>query len=189
MNAFRLNTAKTIDRAVYGTITVTSALIIFDGWTNLDQGGVVAVILGPIVAMVIGHMYAASVAEYPKLRGHVAPRDLLSVARRESLFLLVCLPQLVLLLVLRLAGLDIPDTIRFLIWVGPAALGVLGGIAAWRAGFRARGVALGFVIGLAVGGLVLLLQVFLQPGTARTNGVAAVPTPITHRIPYSRRIV
>jgi hypothetical protein len=174
--------AKVIDRAVYGTIAVTSVLIVFDGWANLGTGGAVAVILGPIVAMVVGHIYAASVAAYPKLRGQVALGDLRVVAQRESLFVLVCAPQLFLLLVLRLAGLGLPDTIRVLIWVGPVALGLLGGVAAWRAGSRAPGVVLGVFIGLAVGALVLLLQVFLQPGAAVSNGVAAVTTPITDNI-------
>ena len=40
-----------IDRAVYGTIVVTSVLVVYDGWANLKVLGAVAIILGPIVAM------------------------------------------------------------------------------------------------------------------------------------------
>jgi hypothetical protein len=36
-----------IDRAVYGTIVITSTLVIYDGWANLRVLGAVAVILGP----------------------------------------------------------------------------------------------------------------------------------------------
>lgn len=96
--------------------------------------------------------------------------------RRESLFLLVCAPQIVLLLVLQVAGLGLDDTVRVLIWVGTASLGFWGGLAALRAGLGRRGIALGVITGLATGGAVLLLlQVILQPGQAVSNGVAAIP--------------
>ncbi len=36
-----------IDRAVYGTIVVTSVLVIYDGWANLRVLGAAAIILGP----------------------------------------------------------------------------------------------------------------------------------------------
>lgn len=98
--------------------------------------------------------------------------------RRESLFLLVCAPQIVLLLVLQVAGLGLDDTVRVLIWVGTASLGFWGGLAALPAGLGRRGIALGVITGLATGGavlLLLLLQVILQPGQAVSNGVAAIP--------------
>jgi hypothetical protein len=53
---------RVIDRAVYGTIVVTSVLVVYDGWATLRVLGAVAVILGPVVAMVIGHVFAASLA-------------------------------------------------------------------------------------------------------------------------------
>ena len=163
-----------INRAVYGTIVVTSVLVVYDGWANLRRADAIAIILGPVVAMIIGHVFAASLAAYPALGRRPTRTELLSIVRRESRFLLVCVPQIVLLLVLTLAGLGLSDTVRVLIWAGPALLGFWGGVAAWRAGLRWRGVALGVITGLAAGGVVLLLQVFLQPGKAVTNGVAAV---------------
>jgi hypothetical protein len=42
---------------------------------------------------------------------------------RESRFLLVCVPQIVLLVELTLAELGLNDTVRVLNWTGPAALG------------------------------------------------------------------
>lgn len=54
-----------IDRGVYGTIVVTSVLVVYDGWAHLRFWDAVAIILGPMVAMVIGHVFAASVAVYP----------------------------------------------------------------------------------------------------------------------------
>jgi hypothetical protein len=163
-----------IDRAVYGTIVVTSVLVVYDGWANLKVLGAIAVVLGPVVAMVIGHVFAASLAAYPKLGRNPRGRELLRIARRESRFLLVCVPQIVLLLVLKLAGLSLNESVRVVIWASAASLGFWGGLAAQRAGLRWRGIALGVITGLAAGGAVLLLRVFLQPGTAVSNGVATI---------------
>lgn len=163
-----------IGRAVYGTIVVTSVLVVYDGWANLRVSDAVAIILGPVIAIVIGHVFAAALAAYPALGRRPHGHELLHIARRESRFLLVCVPQIVLLIVLTLVGVGLNDTVRVLIWTGPATLGFWGGVAARRAGLRARGVALGVIMGLAVGSAVLLLQVFLQPGKAVSNGVAAI---------------
>jgi hypothetical protein len=163
-----------IDRAVYGTIVVTSVLVIYDGWANLRVLGAVAVILGPVVAMVIGHVFAASLAAYAAHRRRATRRELLRIVRRESRFLFVCVPQIVLLLVLTLVGFGLSETVRVLIWCGAASLGFWGGLAA-PAGWLARpGRCARRDRGLAAGGAVLLLQVFLQPGTAVSNGVAAI---------------
>jgi hypothetical protein len=89
-----------IDRAVYGTIIITSTLVIYDGWANLRVLGAVAVILGPVVAMVIAHTFAASLAAYAELRRRSTKRELLRIVRHESRFLLVCVAQIVLLLAL-----------------------------------------------------------------------------------------
>jgi hypothetical protein len=162
---------------VYGTIVVTSLLVVYDGWSNLKLGDAIVVILGPVVAMVIGHVFAASVAAFPELGRRPGRGELVHIVRHESWFLLVCVPQIVLLLVLNLAGLGLHDTVRVLIWAGPAFLGFWGGVAAWRAGARHRVVAIAVIAGLAVGGVVLALQIFLQPGKAVSNGVARTNIP------------
>ena len=175
--------SEVIDRAVYGTIVVTSVLVVYDGWSNLRLKDAVAVILGPVGAMVIGHVFAAGIAAYPELGRRPSTGELLRILHHESRFLLVCVPQIALLLVLTLAGLGLSDTIQVLIWTGPAALGFWAGVAARRAGVRRRGVALAVITGLAVGGAVLVLQVFLQPGKAVSNGVAAIQPadqPVAH---------
>jgi hypothetical protein len=159
---------------VYGTIVITSTLVIYDGWANLRVLGAVAVILGPLVAMVIAHLFAASLAAYADLRRRSTTRELLQIARREARFLLVCVPQIALLLALKLAGVSLNGSVRVVIWTSAASLGFWGGLAARRAGLRGRGIALGVLAGFAAGGAVLLVQVFLQPGVAITNGVAAI---------------
>jgi hypothetical protein len=165
---------RVIDRAVYGTIVVTSVLVVYDGWANLRLVEAVAIILGPVVAMVIGHGFAATLAAYPTLGRRPTRRELLRIVRHESHFLLVCAPQLTLLVLLSLVGLNLTDTVRVLIWISAASLGFWGGLAAQRAGLRWRGVAVGVITGLAAGGAVLLMQGFLQPGKAVSNGVAAI---------------
>jgi hypothetical protein len=45
---------EVIDRAVYGTIVVTSVLVVYDGWSKLKLGDANMVILDRLVAMVIG---------------------------------------------------------------------------------------------------------------------------------------
>lgn len=124
--------AGVIDRGVYGTIVVTSVLVVYDGWANLRLSDAVAIILGPVIAIVIGHVFAASVAAYPALGRRPTKGELLHTVRRESRFLLVCAPQIVVLFVLTLAGVGIHDTVRVLIWLGPVSLGFWGGVAARR---------------------------------------------------------
>jgi hypothetical protein len=63
---------------------------------------------------------------------------------------------------------------RVIIWFNTASLGFWGGLAGRRAGLRGSRIALGVSAGLLVGGAVLTLQVFLQPGKAASNGVASI---------------
>ena len=46
-----------VDRVIYTTITLLSVLIIYDGWEQLQFWDVVAVILGPIVAIFLSHVF------------------------------------------------------------------------------------------------------------------------------------
>jgi hypothetical protein len=49
-----------VDRVIYTTITLLSVLIIYDGWEQLQFWDVVAVILGPIVAIFLSHVFGAA---------------------------------------------------------------------------------------------------------------------------------
>ncbi|MGO9956384.1 MAG: hypothetical protein ACLP50_10455 [Solirubrobacteraceae bacterium] len=71
-------------------------------------------------------------------------------------------------------GVSLPGTVGVLIWAGDASLGFWGGVAVWGAGPGGWGIALGAVCGPSIGGAVLLLEVFLQPGQAVSNGVAGI---------------
>jgi len=52
-----------IDRVIYTTITLTAVLIVYDGWESLSLGGVVAVIVGPVLAIFLSHVFAAELAQ------------------------------------------------------------------------------------------------------------------------------
>ena len=163
-----------ISRAVYGTIVVTSVLVVYDGWTSLRLVDAMVIILGPVIAMVIGHIFAASLSAQASLSRRPTWGELLTTTGNESWFLLVAAPQIVLLLVLTLVGLSLDDTVQVLIWAGAALLGFWGGVAAKRAGLGGRGIALGIVMGCAVGAVVLILQVTLQPGKEVPHGSAVL---------------
>ena len=52
-----------VDRLIYTTITLVSVLIIYDGWNHLSFWGVLAVILGPILAIFLSHLFGAELRE------------------------------------------------------------------------------------------------------------------------------
>jgi hypothetical protein len=163
-----------IDRAVYGTITVSSVLIVYDGWARLELVDVLVIIVGPVLAMAIGHAFATSLARQAELERPLTNGERLEAVRYASWLMLLAVPPVVLVVVMTVAGVALDTTIRVIVWLAAASLGFWGGLAAYRAGLRGRRVVLGVVAGLAVGGAVLLLQVFLQPGKAVSDGVAAV---------------
>ena len=48
-----------LDRVIYTTITLLAVLIIYDGWEQLRFWDVVTVIVGPILAIFMGHVFRA----------------------------------------------------------------------------------------------------------------------------------
>ncbi|MGZ6576020.1 MAG: hypothetical protein ACXVH3_34805 [Solirubrobacteraceae bacterium] len=160
---------------MYGTIVVTSVLVVYDGWSNLKFTDTVAIMLGPVIAMVIGHVFATSLSSQAKLGRRPTRGELLRTVGRESWFLLVAAPQILLLLVLSLVGVSMSDAIEVLIWEGALSLGFWGGLAAQQAGLGGWGIALGVVMGFAIGSAVLVLRVILQPEeTHPANDAAAI---------------
>ena len=65
-----------------------------------------------------------------------------------------------------------------LIWLEALSLIFWAGLAAWYAGLRGRPLALSILGGIAVAAIVLLLQVFLEPGKALNDGTAAALLPL-----------
>src|SRR6185436_97398 len=91
-------------------------------------------------------------------------REWLVTARFESRFLLLAVPPLAVLLVLHLANVALSNAIQVVIFLEALSLGFWAGLAAWYAGLRGRLLGLSIFGGLVISGMVLLLQLILQPG-------------------------
>jgi hypothetical protein len=104
----------------------------------------------------------------------------LANARSESRFLLLAVPPLALLLLLDLATVSLHDSVRIVIWVEALSLAFWTGLAAWLVGMRGRPLVLAVLAGLVVAGVVVVLQVMLQPGRALQGGTALGATPGRH---------
>jgi hypothetical protein len=163
-----------INRAVVGTITVTSVLIVYDGWPSRKLLDAVAIIVGPVLAMFIAHVFAAALAAYSARGRHFLKSGVPNAVRAELGWLWLAVPPTALLLILSTTGVAMGDSIRVIIWLSAGSLSFWVGLAGHRAGLRGGQLALAVVLGLVIGGAVLMLQVFLQPGEAVSNGVAAV---------------
>src|SRR5664279_2971899 len=89
-----------VDRVIYTTITMVSVLIVYDGWGKLRLGGVVAVIIGPILAIFLSHVFGAALGVRVALGRPLTARGRRGVLLAESRFLLIAVPPLLILFVL-----------------------------------------------------------------------------------------
>lgn len=153
-----------VDRVIYTTITLMSVLILYDGWHQLSFIALTGVIVGPVLAIFLSHVFSASLAHQVALGRSVTMRERMKIARTEAPFLLFCLPPLVLIGVLRLLGVELSDAIHWVVAVGMLSLGYWGGVAGRRAGMTGWRLASSVLAGLLIGAVILALQVFLQPG-------------------------
>jgi hypothetical protein len=161
-----------VDRIVYATITIMSVLIIYDGWLDLRLIDVIGVIVGPVVAMFLAHVFSASLAKQVDIGRPLNWRDRSSIVRSESRFLLLCVPPMATVLVLFAFGASLNDAIRVTLWLEALSLGYWGFLAARRAGVVGWRVLTNIAAGLLLGIVILLLQVALQPGKAFSGGIA-----------------
>jgi hypothetical protein len=155
-----------LDRAIYTTITVMSVLILYDGWQTLKLAAAVGVILGPVLAIFVSHVFAAALARQVELQRRPGRIEAMRIIRTESRFLLLAAPALALLIILTVAGVSLGHSVQAVIFLEGASLGFWGLVAGRRAGLAGWPLARTVMFGLIVGLLVLALQVFLQPGNA-----------------------
>jgi hypothetical protein len=153
-----------LDRVVYATITLMSVLIVYDGWQNLRLPGVIAVIVGPIVAMFLGHLFAALIAKQVEVGRPLTGRDYATCTRKESRFLLICIPPAAIVSILFAVGVAIPDAIQVTLWVGAGSMGLWGWVGGKRAGYAGWRLAAAVGAGWVVGLVVLTIHVILEPG-------------------------
>jgi hypothetical protein len=157
-----------VGRIVTATVALVCVLIVYDGWAALKPSDVVLVIVGPVVAICTTHIFSGSLVQLVQLGRPPTTQEWLATARFELRFLLLAVPPLAVLLVLQLANVALTDTIRVVILVEALSLSFWAGLAAWYAGLRGRWLGLSIIAGLVISGMVLLLQVILQPGKVPT---------------------
>jgi hypothetical protein len=155
-----------LDRAIYTTITLMSVLIVYDGWQDLQFKAAVGVILGPVLAIYVAHVFAVFLARQAELPGRPVRGERMRIIRTESRYLLLAAPALALLIILTVAGVPLGTSIQAIIFLEGASLGFWGFVSGRRAGLVGWPLAISVAFGLIVGLLVLTLQVVLQPGQA-----------------------
>jgi len=153
-----------VDRVIYTTITLLTVLIIYDGWEQLKFWNVVTVILGPILAIFLSHVFGAALGSRVALGRPLTRHEYRTVFAEECKFLLIAVPPLVILVMLTLAGISFTRIIQVIVLTGVLSLGVWGGVAGRRAGLTGWPLLVPITYGLFVGGTILILQALLQPG-------------------------
>jgi hypothetical protein len=152
------------DRVIYTTITLLCVLIIYDGWEQLRFWNVVAVIVGPSLAIFLSHVFGAALGTRVALGRPLTRRERRAVFVEECRFLLIAVPPLAILVVLTIAGVSYSRIIQVIVLTGVLSLGVWGGVAGRRAGLTGWALALSIAYGLLLGAIILVLQALLQPG-------------------------
>ncbi len=153
-----------MDRVIYTTITLLTVLIIYDGWEQLRFWDVVTVIVGPILAIFMGHVFGAALGTRVALGRPLTRHERRAVFVEECRFLLVAVPPLAILVVLTIVGVSYTRIIQVIVLTGVLSLGVWGGVAGRRAGLTGWALVLSIASGLFLGGIILVLQALLQPG-------------------------
>ena len=153
-----------VDRVIYTTITLLAVLIIYDGWEQLRFWNVVTVIVGPILAIFLGHVFGAALGSRVALGRPLTRHEHRTVFAEECRFLLIAVPPLVILVILTIAGVSFTRIIQVIVLTGVLSLGVWGGVAGRRAGLTGWPLLVPIIYGLFVGGIILILQALLQPG-------------------------
>ena len=166
-----------VGRVVTATIALTCVLILYDGWIELRLRDAVYVIVAPVLAIFITHVFSASVALEVDLGRRPNRREWITQVRFESAFLLLALPPIATLIILNFAGVSLNDSIRLIIWLEALSLSFWASLAAHRAGLRGRSLAMAAVAGLLVSGIVLVLLVLLEPGQPVQDSAAATAQP------------
>ena len=167
-----------VERVVTRTIALVCILIVYDGWAKLKYLDVVGIVVGPIVAIFVTHVFAAGLAQHIALQRRLTGDESLAIVRTHAPYLLLAVPPLALMGLFALAGVPISSAIRAVIWIEALSIGFWAGLAARRAGLRGVSLVVAVLAGLIVSVIVLGLQVFLQPDKAVDGGVAVRPAHI-----------
>jgi len=115
-----------VDRVIYTTITLLSVLIIYDGWDQLRFWNVVTVIVGPILAIFLSHVFGAALGSRVAMGRPLTRHEHRTVFAEECRFLLIAVPLLVILVILTIARVSFTRIIQVIVLTGVLSLGVWG---------------------------------------------------------------
>ena len=153
-----------LDRLVYATVVLMSVLVVYDGWQDLvTYLGVAAVIIGPILALALAHLFAEVLQAHAELLRPLTTHEWLWFLRDQVSVLAAAVPSLVVLGVGWVSPMDALSTIAVLLWTGVLTLVVLAGIAGRHAGLRGWRWLAAALSGGVVGLVVISLQILLKP--------------------------
>jgi hypothetical protein len=107
----------------------------------------VFVVVGPVLAIFISHVFASSLVQHMELGRRPTRREWIGTVVFESRFLLLAVPPVAILVILDLATVSLSDSIRAIIWLEALSLALWAGIAARSAGLRGRSLALAVLAG------------------------------------------
>jgi hypothetical protein len=156
-----------MDRLINTTITVLTVLIVYDGWETLSFWGVAAVMVGPLLAVFLSHIFADALEDRVERGRALTRREHRDILARESRLLFLAVPPLVVLVVLSILGISYTRIVQVIVVAGVLSLGLCGAVAGRRAHLTGWALVVPTAYGLLVGGVILLLRALLQPGAGR----------------------
>ncbi|HWH99980.1 MAG TPA: hypothetical protein VNT27_06595 [Propionibacteriaceae bacterium] len=106
------------DRMIYTTITLLCVLIIYDGWEELRFWNVVTVIVGPVLAVFLGHIFGAALGTRVAVGRPLTRQERRAVFVEECRFLLVAAPPLIILVVLTVLDVSFSRIIQVIVLTG-----------------------------------------------------------------------
>ncbi len=163
-----------VDRVIYTTITLMSVLIVYDGWAALSFGGVVVTIVGPMLAIFLGHVFGAALGTRVDLGRPLDPAERRHLLGQESRSLLLLVPPLAILVVLSVLGVAYTQIIQVVVFTGVLSLGFWGLVAGLRARLTGWSLVVSVAYGLLLGTVILILQALLRPGQGNLRALAVV---------------
>jgi hypothetical protein len=136
-------------------------------------GGVVAVLLGPILAIFLSHVFGAALRTRVALGRPLTRREHRAVFVEECRFLLVAVP-LAILVVLAIAGVSYTRIVQVIVLTGVLSLGVWGGVGGRRAGVTGWALVLPIATACCSGGSSWRFRRSSSPGMSRSvhNGAS-----------------
>lgn len=130
-----------VGRVVTATITLICVLMVYDGWADLRLRDVVCIVVAPVLAVFVSHVFASSLVEHIELGRRPTWHEWMTTVRDESSFLLLAVPPVAILVILELAGVSLGDSIQVISWLEALSLSFWAGLAAHHAGLHGRALA------------------------------------------------